>query len=142
MKNTIGFLLFAVSLLLSACTPKIAQVVNSTDYTVKKIQKKNSWYIIYAERKDTLYKIISKIDDTVSGDYEKLRTGFSYNFDIHSQKDTSPIIGGVKLAPVGYTGCYQFDSETNICLEPDKGIYDLYFASNLKGIYIKNYRRN
>lgn len=142
MKNTICTLMFVVSLMLPTCTPKITQVVNSTYYTVKKIQKKNAWYVIYAERKDRLYKIVSKFDDTVSEDYERLRIGFSYNFDIHSQKDTSPIIRGVKLAPVGYTGCYQFDNETNICLEPDKGIYDLYFASNLKGLYILNRRRN
>ncbi|HMQ49520.1 MAG TPA: hypothetical protein PKA70_18785 [Saprospiraceae bacterium] len=142
MKTIILFSFFAVFLLLSACTKKIAQVTNGTEYTIKKIQKKNSWYIIYAEKKDTLYKIVSKTDNDIYRDYEKIKVGFGYNIDIHSQKDTSPIIGGVKLDPVGYTGCYQFDSETNICLEPEKGIYDLYFASNLKGIYIVKQRRN
>ncbi|NJL76892.1 MAG: hypothetical protein HC892_19595 [Saprospiraceae bacterium] len=85
---------------------------------------------------------MSKIDNDISGDYEKLRIGFSYDMNIHTLKSTSLMIGGVKLAPVGYTGCYQFDSETNICLEPQKGIFDLYIASNLKGHYIINQRKN
>ena len=47
------------------------------------------------------------------------------------------MIGGVKLDPVGYVGCYQFDSVTTICLEPKLGIFDLYYTNDLKGICYK-----
>jgi len=142
MKNTIYLLLFASILFLPACAKKTVQQGSSIGYKIKKIQNKNSWYVIYAERGDTLYKIISKNDNNILADYEKIKIGLSYKIDIFSIKDTSPYIGGVKIAPVGYTGCFQFDDKTNICLEPQKGIYELHGASNLKGIYLTNPKKD
>lgn len=140
MRNLIHTIL-STMFLLTFCTKKIAHTINSSEYTIKEIQKKNSWYIIYAEKRDTLYKIVSKIENNVLGDHEMIRIGFSYNIEIHSYKDSAPSIGGIKVDPVGFTGCYQFDTKTNICLEPQKGIYDLYIPSNLKGIYLMNHRK-
>ena len=111
-------------------------VKNEATYLIKKIDKKNSWYLIYAERKDTLYKIVSKADKNIDKNFTKIIVGQRYDFDLNSTKENTPLIGKVKLDPVGYTGCYQYDSETTICLEPKRGIYDLFTVQNLKGLYI------
>lgn len=111
---------------------------NNTNYLIKKIAKKNSWYIIYAERNDTLYKIVSYAESKVDENCKKMVVGGKYGFELKSKKENAPIIGGIKLDPVGYTGCYQFDKETIICLEPKRGIFDLFFTNDIKGIcYLK-----
>lgn len=111
---------------------------NNTNYLIKKIDKNNSWYIIYAERKDTLFKIVSYAESKVDENCKKIVVGGKYDFELKSKKENAPIIGGVKLDPVGYTGCYEFDKETTICLEPKRGIYDLFYTNDLKGIcYLK-----
>ena len=135
MKNILYVLFSVILLLFYSCTKKIIRAINSdSTYLIKKIYKKNSWYIIYAERNDTLYKIVSMDDDSIKNKYEKIIIGKRYDFNLHSKKENAPTIGGVKLAPVGYTGCYEFDNKTIICLEPKKGIYDLYITESLRGL--------
>jgi hypothetical protein len=139
MKNLIYFL-FSVMFLHSCSSTKKAMptVYNDTNYLIKKIDKEKTWYIIYAERKDTLYKIVSKADNSINSNCKKIFVGQRYDFFLISHKDTAPIINGVKLAAVGYTGCYHFDGETTICLEPKRGIYDLFYTNDLKGAcYLK-----
>ena len=139
MKNLIYLLLSAILFTSCLSTKKaIPAELSDISYLIKKIDKENSWYIIYAERKDSLYKIVSKIDDSINENCKILVVGKQYNFDLQSMKKNAPMIGNVKLDPVGYTGCYQFDSKTAICLEPKKGIYDLFYTNDLKGIcYLK-----
>jgi hypothetical protein len=139
MKNII-YLLASIALLFSCSSTKKAMTVNNgdTNYCVKKIDKNNSWYIIYAERNDTLFKIVSYAENSIDQNCRKIIVGGKYDFELKSKKENAPIIGGIKLDPVGYTGCYIFDKETTICLEPKRGIYDLFFTNDLKGIcYLK-----
>lgn len=140
MKHLI-YLLF-LGILLSSCTntKKVtsASTIGEANYFIKEINKKNSWYVIYAERKDTLYKIVTKVEADTNKNCKKIVVGKWYDLLLISHKSTAPIINGVKLDPVGYTGCYQFDSETTICLEPKRGVYDLFYTNDLKGIcYLK-----
>jgi hypothetical protein len=137
--KTLIYLLVSV-VLFSCSTTKKAMTVsnNNINYLIKKIDKKNSWYIIYAERKDTLFKIVSYAESKVDENCKKIVVGGKYDFELKSKKENAPIIGGIKLDPVGYTGCYEFDKETTICLEPKRGIYDLFYTNDLKGIcYLK-----
>lgn len=137
--KTLIYLLVSV-VLFSCSTTKKAMTVsnNNIDYLIKKIDKKNSWYIIYAEKKDTLFKIVSYAESKVDENCKKIVVGGKYDFKLKSKKENAPIIGGIKLDPVGYTGCYEFDKETTICLEPERGIYDLFYTNDLKGIcYLK-----
>lgn len=138
MKNLI-YLLTSVILFSCSSTKKVKTVSDSnTNYFIKKIDKKHSWYIIYAEKKDTLFKIVSYAESKVDENCKKIVVGGKYDFELKSKKENAPIIGGIKLDPVGYTGCYEFDKETTICLEPKRGIYDLFYTNDLKGIcYLK-----
>lgn len=137
--KTLIYLLVSVILFSSSTTKKVMTVSdNNTNYLIKKIYKKNSWYIIYAERKDTLFKIVSYAENKVDEYCKKIIVGGKYNFELKSKNENAPRIGGIKLEPVGYTGCYEFDKETTICLEPKRGIYDLFYTNDLKGIcYLK-----
>lgn len=138
MKNLI-YLLASVILFSCSSTKKAMAVSDSnTSYLIKKIDKKHSWYIIYAESKDTIFKIVSYAESKVDENCKKIAVGGKYYFELKSKKENAPILGGIKLDPVGYTGCYEFDKETTICLEPNRGIYDLFYTSDLKGIcYLK-----
>ena len=139
MRNLV-YLLISMLLIASCSSIKksIPMAQEGISYRIKKIEKKNSWYIIYADRKDTLYKIVSKADTNLNRDCKKIIVGEWYDFDLKSKKANSPTIGDIKLNPIGYTGCYQYDNETTICLEPKRGIYDLFYTNDLKGIcYLK-----
>lgn len=129
---------------------------NDMSYLIKKIDKKHSWYIIYAERNDTLFKIVSHAEKNTRHNYTKIAVGKSYNFELKSKRENIPIINGVLLRPVNYlhianatsyesNGCecyiyykklYIFNKKLVICTDPERGIYDLYYSDNLKGIYV------
>lgn len=129
-------------ILLFSCTNSISQN-NSTGYLVKNIESKNSWYIIYAEKNDSIYKIVvGKNEDNVDKDLKKIVIGQYYDFKLQSRRDSAPEIGGVKLNPINRLDveCYSYDKKTEICIEPKKGIYDLYYTKDLKGLYYKKVR--
>lgn len=109
-------------------------------YLIKKITSKNSWYIIYAKKQDSLYKIIVRKEDLWGGDCKKIAVGKYYDLELKSRRENAPEINGVKLKPANYLDveCYSYDHETEICIEPKKGIYDLYYTDDLKGLcYLK-----
>ncbi|WP_155847217.1 hypothetical protein [Algoriphagus marincola] len=109
-------------------------------YRIKKIKTKNSWYIIYAEKQDSLYKIVVGKPNTINDDCKKIVVGKYYDLELKSRRDNTPEINGVKLKPVNYLDveCYSYDEDTEICIEPKKGINDLYYTDDLKGLcYLK-----
>ncbi|URC11861.1 hypothetical protein [Flavobacterium sp. B183] len=109
-------------------------------YMVYKIDKENDYYLIYAKKKDSLYKIVSKNESPIS-DCNKIKINNYYDFKLHSRRENSPTIGGIKLNPVNYLDiqCYTYDKDTKICIDIKNGIFDLYYADNIKGLcFIKN----
>jgi len=113
-------------------------------YLVKEIKSINSWYIIYAEKQNSLYKIVTKYDERRSKFSKKIISGNYYILELYPQSDSAPIIGGVKLRPVNYIDmpCFTFDERTAICIEPERGIYDLYCTKDLNGLwYIPNLKK-
>jgi len=112
---------------------------SKTLFKVIKIDFINTWGIIYATRNDTLFKIVSKIDKSYNDSCNQVQKGGYYAFELNSRRDNVPEINGIKLKPVNYLDieCYGFDEKTNICIEPKKGIYDLHFAKNLKGLCLE-----
>lgn len=126
-------IILGLTILLGSCSVPKKLGSNETTYLIKKIKKQNTWYIIYAEKNNTLFKIVSKADNSYDN-CNQLKVGKRYMINLSSRKENAPDIGGVKLDPVGYTGCYKYDSETVICLEPKKGINDLFYTNEIKGI--------
>ena len=136
MKVLIYSLLFLVVSSCSSSNVLNKEKGNSSAYLIQKIESVNSWYVIYAAKKGNLYKIISGERENQNGKCNKIVIGQYYNFVLHSKRDNPPYIGKVKLQPINYLDirCYAYDKETEICIEPEKGINDLYYTDNLEGL--------
>lgn len=135
------FTLLLCLLYLSSCSTHAAfieaKVPNQDLYEVKKIKKVNSWYLIYLQRNDSVFKVVSKepLDKKSLTGYQKIRKHGQYDLILHSYIDTSPVINGYSIIPQGYTGAYQLDSLTTVSLEPQNNIYDIYYSHDLDGLY-------
>ena len=126
------------------------EIVGYSMYLVKKIKSKNSWHIIYAQKQDSLYKIVVGKEVMAHDGCNKIVVGKSYDLELKSRKENVPVINGVRLKPVNYLDvknsaygkggveCYAYDEETEICTEPKKGISDLNYTDNLKGLCYLN----
>lgn len=144
--------IYSILMLLSCSASKgVTQgVMEESGYLIKKIKNKNSWHIIYAQKKDSLYKIVVGKEDLLRGECNKIVVGKFYDLELKSRRENVPVINGVRLKPVNYLDvkspaydkegieCYSYDEKTEICIEPKKGIYDLYYTDDLKGLcYLK-----
>jgi hypothetical protein len=101
-------------------------------YKVTRVDSINNWYLIYAVKGDTTYKIVSRKEG--KQECNKISVGDYYRFILHSRRKSAPTIGGVRMVPQNYLdiSCYSYDEDTRICLE--EGVYDLYGAENIKGM--------
>ena len=131
------YILILISLILVACAShkmdsKSSIKNNIATYNVYKIDSINTYYLIYAKKNDSLYKIVSKKEVVKSGN--KIQLNSSYAFNLHSSLSEFRI-GNIMISPkTSNINCFAFDKETNICLEGDS-IRDLYSADNIKAIY-------
>lgn len=110
----------------------------NSSYIITNIDSINSYYLVYAKKSDSLFKIVSKKEFVKRG--KKIEVGKKYILDLHSRKSEAPIIDGVKIAPVNIIDvmCYNYENDTQICTDRKKGIYDLYTTPDLIGLhYIK-----
>lgn len=150
MKNLI---IIYVSFFLFSCSitkkPLISES-NGGTYLVEKIDKNNSWFIIYAKKADTLYKIISFSENNLNLNCKKIYVGGRYDFNLISKNDNIPTVNGIKLIPMNYLDvkgnvierngvkCFVIDKKTTICVEPKLGIHDIFYTYDLKGLcYLK-----
>lgn len=135
MKNMFITLLF-LGLLISCKNlhSNINKPESQSTYNVYKIDSINNYYLIYAKKHDSIFKIVS-LKEQMS-DCNKIKKGLNYNFKLHSIRENAPTIGGIKMSPINYMdiNCYQFDEETSICKE--EGIDDLFFSDNIKSLCI------
>lgn len=108
------------------------QIKDTISYKVFKIDSINSYYLIYARKGDSLYKIISK-KDTIDNCNQIILYG-EYNFNLHSIL-TNKITGQTEEQAQNslLVNCFVFDKQTTICLERDS-INDLDYADNIKGL--------
>jgi hypothetical protein len=120
------------------CKSSFHQSQNKNLYQVYKLDSINDFYLIYAKKGDSLFKIISKRE--LVKHMKKIEINETYPFKLHSRRESLPTIDGIKLEPINYLDveCFAFDKETTICIERNNGIYDLYFAENIKGLFFIN----
>lgn len=105
-------------------------------YKVYKIDSLNSYYLIYAKREDSFYKILSKKEYPRLCD--QIQEGAVYKFKLHSLLKNRQIAGKEVLPQNSLlVNCFSFDDSTSICIEKDS-INDLHAAENIKGLcYLK-----
>ena len=108
-------------------------------YKITKIDSINDWYVIYAKRGKNVYKIVSKKEKNCS-DSLKIKVGNAYKFHLISRKHNPLKIGNIVVKPQNSLDiqCYSYDKDTEICIEIENGIYDLYNTDNLIGLCYKN----
>ncbi len=106
-------------------------------YYVYKIDSINNYYLVYAKKNDSLFKIIS--EKTVTKSCTIIKEKKYYSFELVSFRDNPPKLNGVSLSPFNYleVKCFMFNDSTEICFE--RKIHDFHFTKNLKGLcYIEN----
>lgn len=105
---------------------------------VYKIDSIADYYLVYAESNDERYKIVSgKIKKPIMGNCKIIHHGETYVLKLHRPLDVMCINGKI-VADTNYLGpmCYPFQKDVFICNEEENGIFFLYFAYNLQGLYL------
>lgn len=132
------FSIISIIAFLSGCTVRSnmnsnrSGIKNKKDYkyNVYKIDSINSYYLIYARKGDSLFKIVSKKDKNLL--CKSIIQNHYYEFKLHSQ--TGEVKIGNVIIPVSlHVNCFGYDDSTSICLERDS-ITALYHGDNIKGL--------
>lgn len=133
MKNYI-LAVSAIVFIALSCKSSLPNRVSENLYRIYKIDSINDYYLIYAKRGDSLFKIVSKRE--LVGKQQEIKVNKSYPLKLHSRRENLPTISGVKLEPMNYLDveCFGYDKNTTICIERDS-INDLHYAENIKGKY-------
>ncbi|WP_114490728.1 hypothetical protein [Candidatus Ulvibacter alkanivorans] len=133
-----------ISIFFFGCNTKKSTIeAKSNDsgiFLITKLEELNNWNIIYAKKETKKYKIITGKILNSNNACETIKVGKKYNLDLNSRKENVPEINGIKIKPVNNIDieCYTYDIETDICIEPDNDIYDLYHTNDINGLcYLK-----
>jgi hypothetical protein len=97
---------------------------------VEKIKRQHNWYIIIADRNDTLFSILSKRSTknySKCCNYPKIKKYHEYPF--HIILDQPRAIPGFEMIAV-------IDSVTQIKMGPKEGFYQIDRCTNLNGLYL------
>jgi hypothetical protein len=93
------------------------------DYTISKIEKVRKYFVVYASRNDSLFKIVSKKKGLFQ--LGKIRKGRAYRFKLRALQ----FLSGPEI------DCMGFGKKTIVCREEE---YDeLHIATNLIGLKLK-----
>ncbi len=88
-------------------------------YKIEKLEKVKSYYVIYASKNDTTFKIVSKREPV--SNCNKIKRSNSYNLKFSE----------VILQCGSQVNCFNFPDKTVVCKDDNFG---LYVATNLKGL--------
>jgi hypothetical protein len=117
------------------------QIEDSTSlYKVYKIDSINSFYLIYARKGSSIYKIVSKKEQNQNCN-STITMNRKYEFKLHSQS-YNPKTGKLDELPENslLVNCFYYDDSTSICLERDS-INDLFYGDNIEGLCYKNIKK-
>tara|TARA_R110000850_G_scaffold25451_1_gene73427 strand:+ start:123 stop:554 length:432 start_codon:yes stop_codon:yes gene_type:complete len=104
-----------------------------TEYKILKIDSINNFYLIYATKADTLFKIVS--EKKFSDNCRKIIIGKDYSLNLESIWRKEVMIGDVDVSPskTPHVSCLYLNEITKVCLEGDS-IRDIYETKNLEGL--------
>ncbi len=105
----------------------------TTLFKIKSIQDKGKFYIIYAKRNDSLFKILS--DPKVKANGEKIKVNHYYKLELKKIFPRDSIFG-IAIAP--NAGIVGFDYGGKTIYKEKKSHNIVYRAKNLKGLYLDN----
>lgn len=104
----------------------------ATLFKIKSIKDKGEFYIIYAKRNDSLFKILS---DKVKANGEKIKVNHYYKLEL-KQIFPRDSIFGIAIAP--NAGIVGFDYGGKTIYKEKRSHNIVYDAKNLNGLYLDN----
>ena len=104
----------------------------ATLFKIKSIKDKGEFYIIYAKRNDSLFKILS---DKVKANGKKIKVNHYYKLELKKIFPRDSIFG-IAIAP--NAGIVGFDYGGKTIYKEKKSHNKVYRAKNLKGLYLDN----
>lgn len=134
-KHIIYCMLLIGTLLCGCKTVENKPIANSSDsfLTVNKVKKqKNGVYVIYANRNDSLFKIVSYYDKKKNKCNKKLTKGMRFQVQMQS------VFGDFERETKMIPPCnlvMEFRGAA-IGKEPERGIDDVWFSEELNGPYL------
>ena len=105
-----------------------------SSFKVYKIDSINNYYLVYAKRHDSLFKIVS--EKAINTNCEKIRVDNNYIMSLASIWTKPIMMGNLNVSPsmTPHVTCLGFDDSTSICIDRANGIYDLFTCDNLVGL--------
>jgi hypothetical protein len=110
------------------------KTINEIEYKVYKIDSIDNYYLVYAKKEESIYKIVSKKMNIYDCNRIKINSNYPFKL-IPFKMDTHRVGDTLKINLPRYEHsllCYNFDGVTQICVE--RYMSDLYFAENVKGL--------
>ena len=105
----------------------------ATLFKIKSIKDKGKFYIIYAKRNDSLFKILSDLDVKANG--ERIKVGRYYDLKLKKIFPRDSIFG-IAIAP--NAGIVGFDYGGKTIYKEKRSHNIVYRAKNLRGLYLDN----
>jgi len=106
------------------------------DYLINRIDSVKNWYIIYAERNDTIFRIVSMKHP--KEDCYKISIGERYNLSLKWQLANTLSPRGFKIivqSSLGMVGGANFNPDTDVVLPDREGVaIGLYTTRDLQGL--------
>lgn len=133
MKYYIIFILLFLSSIACSQTKHVTQNDQYMLYRITKIKKEKSIFIIYAQKNDSVFKIVSETKEKNIFDCAKIKKGKYYDLDLNIiyPVEYYPLLG-VK-GPTNFLDVIFTLNGVAVPLE-EKSHYKLYEAKNLKGL--------
>jgi hypothetical protein len=99
--------------------------INDKLYTVKKLDSVNQFYLVYLERNDSVFKVLSKKEEVIN--CQPFQIGENYEFKLISWFKPEEIHLKLRMSGVKIENAY-------ITIERDSVVGDLFTTENLKGL--------
>ncbi|MFV0404831.1 MAG: hypothetical protein ACK5KV_12995 [Bacteroides graminisolvens] len=130
---------YLLALFILCCSCKgAAQIVKEKDppddlLKIDEINEVKSFYIIYAQRNDSIFKIVSKKRDKPNNLHKKIKVGESYLLNLRVIFPLDSILGFKVMNPLDVSNIVLEDGFT-VRIE-ESSHYKIYESDNLKGLY-------
>jgi len=127
------FNVFLIIICLSCSTIKTE--THSNLYRIKKIEHYQNYYVVYAVRNDSIFKIVSNIDELKENiDQNKIYVGEKYSLNLQLIFPLDSLFG-VKVMP--NLGIQGIGVKGGVVTIDKRTHYKLYKANNLSGLVIR-----
>lgn len=137
MKKTVINIFIATGIILLSGYIGKSDLCMESGYEVCRIDSIKNWYIIYAERNDSVFKIVSiKKAGCLC---KMISIGEKYNLSLQKRFENVLSSNGLKLIPMNYLSVQNtsYNEDTDVFVEHEDGVFELYTCVNLSGLCLK-----